>query len=80
MLVVVNLDPHQTHESTLWLDLGALGLPWDRSYEAFDELSGDTYIWDRHNPYVKLSPDAPAHILSVKTLPPYEFNGYGNPQ
>ncbi len=80
ILVVVNLDPHQTHESTLWLDLGALGLPYDRSYEAHDELSGDTYIWDRPNPYVKLSPESPAHILSLTVLPPHELNGFGRPQ
>jgi starch synthase (maltosyl-transferring) len=76
VLVVVNLDPHQTHESTLWLDLGALDIPQDRSFTALDELSGDTFIWDNSTPYVKLPPEAPAHIMSLKVLPPYELNGF----
>jgi starch synthase (maltosyl-transferring) len=80
VLVIVNLDPHQTHESTLWLDLGALGMPRDRGFTALDELSGDTFIWDNPNPYVKLSPDSPAHILSLNALPPYELNDYGRNQ
>jgi starch synthase (maltosyl-transferring) len=68
VLVVVNLDPHHAHETTLDLDLGAMGLPWQGPYSATDELAGDTYAWDGPRPYVRLDPwqGQVAHILSLR--------------
>jgi len=68
VLVVVNLDPHHAHETTLDLDLGAMGLPWQGPYSATDELTGDTYAWDGPRPYVRLDPwqGRVAHILSLR--------------
>ena len=67
MLVVVNLDPDSISEATLWIDLGALGLPWDQPFEAHDELSGHTFTWTGPEPYVLLDPAvAPAHILHLR--------------
>jgi starch synthase (maltosyl-transferring) len=68
VLVVVNLDPHHAHETTLDLDLGAMGLPWHGPYSATDELTGDTYAWDGPRPYVRLDPwqGQVAHILSLR--------------
>jgi starch synthase (maltosyl-transferring) len=66
VLVVVNLDPFAAHEDTLGIDLGRLGLPLDSPYEAHDELSGETYVWHGSSPYVRLSPDNPAHILHLR--------------
>jgi starch synthase (maltosyl-transferring) len=64
VLCVVNLDPDQVHEDTLWLDLGALGLP--PTIEAHDELSGATFAWDQ-SPYVRLDPaESPAHVLHLR--------------
>jgi starch synthase (maltosyl-transferring) len=68
VLTVVNLDPHEMHETVLDLDLGAVGLPrWGR-YVARDELGGETYSWDGPNPYVRLDPAQGqiAHILSLR--------------
>jgi starch synthase (maltosyl-transferring) len=66
VLVVVNLDPHHPHESTLTLDLPALGLGWDDQLDVHDELSGAQYRWGVDN-YVRLDPAAqPAHILTVR--------------
>ena len=60
----MNLDPHDWHEDTLWIDLPALGLPW--TVEAHDELSGQMFVWDA-SPYVRLDPaDTPAHILHLR--------------
>ncbi len=68
VLVVVNLDPWNTQEATLGLDLGRLGLPWDRLYLASDEVSGQVFEWYGPNPYVRLDPwQEPAHILSLRT-------------
>jgi len=63
VLVVVNVDPHQTREATVWLDLSALGV--DREFFVTDELTGESYLWGRAN-YVRLDPETrPAHIFTV---------------
>jgi len=66
MLMVVNLDPHNIHEDTLGLDLPALGFDWNETFEAFDELTGMTFIWTGANPYVRLDPGLPAHVLHLR--------------
>jgi starch synthase (maltosyl-transferring) len=69
VLVIVNLDPHQPREATVWLDLPALGLESDADFVVTDELSGQSYRWGRAN-YVRLDPGyEPAHIFQVKTSP-----------
>ncbi|HSS11878.1 MAG TPA: alpha-1,4-glucan--maltose-1-phosphate maltosyltransferase, partial [Acidimicrobiales bacterium] len=71
MLMVVSLDPYHRQEATLGLDLGALGLPWDRPFSALDELSGDTYEWLGPNPYVRLEPsERVAHVLYLPGASP----------
>ena len=63
VLVVVNLDPYQTREATVWLDLPALGV--DREFIVTDELTGESYRWGHAN-YVRLDPATrPAHVFSV---------------
>ena len=63
VLVVVNLDPHQTREATVWLDMPALGV--DREFTVTDELTGESYRWGHAN-YVRLDPATrPAHIFTV---------------
>ena len=63
VLVIVNLDPHQTREATVWLDLPALGV--DREFTVTDELTGESFWWGNAN-YVRLDPAArPAHIFTV---------------
>ena len=67
VLVIVNLDPHQPREATVWLDLPALGLESNADFVVTDELSGQSYRWGRAN-YVRLDPGyEPAHIFQVKT-------------
>jgi starch synthase (maltosyl-transferring) len=69
VLVIVNLDPHQPREATVWLDLPALGLESNADFVVTDELSGQSYRWGRAN-YVRLDPGyEPAHIFQVKTSP-----------
>jgi starch synthase (maltosyl-transferring) len=69
VLIVANLDPWSTQESTLDLDLGSLGLPWDRPFEAYDELTGQSFTWQGGSPYVRLDPwyDV-AHVLHLRGL------------
>jgi starch synthase (maltosyl-transferring) len=66
VLVAANLDPHTTRETTVRLDMPALGLEWGETFEAHDELGGDTYTWGHEN-YVRLDPGvAPAHVFTVR--------------
>jgi starch synthase (maltosyl-transferring) len=68
VLVVVNLDPFTSHEDTLDIDLVTLGLPLDAAYEAHDELTGATYVWQGANPYIRLEPDEPAHVFHLRAM------------
>ncbi len=65
IIVVVNLDAHAARETTLHLDMPALGLDWADSFEVHDLLTGARYLWGEHD-YVRLDPyDNPAHVLHV---------------
>ena len=67
VLVVLNLDPHETREATLTLDLPALGLGRSETFEVRDALSGESYRWGR-DAYVCLDPrHRVAHILTDGT-------------
>jgi starch synthase (maltosyl-transferring) len=67
VLVVVNLDPHLPRETTVWLDVPALGFTADSELMCTDELSGESYRWGQAS-YVRLDPaTAPAHIFTVTT-------------
>ena len=66
ILVVLNLDP--AAEQTAWLDLNmpALGLPWQGSFEVEDLLTGNRYTWKDQWNYVALRPwEATAHVFRI---------------
>jgi starch synthase (maltosyl-transferring) len=66
VIVVVNLDPHGTRETTAHLDMPALGLDWHDGFVAHDLLSGQTWHWGEHV-YVRLDPHVqPAHVIHVR--------------
>ena len=69
VVVVINVDADSSRAGTLRLDLGALGLPWDAATAAYDEISGETFLWQGAEPYVCLSPPNPAHILELRQRP-----------
>jgi starch synthase (maltosyl-transferring) len=65
VLIVVNLDPHQAKEATVWLDMPELGMDWHEGFTVKDELSGEIFSWGQAN-YVRLDPAVrPAHIFNV---------------
>jgi starch synthase (maltosyl-transferring) len=69
VLVVVNLDPHQAKEATVWLDLPELGIDWHEGFTVTDELTGESFRWGQAN-YVRLDPAVrPAHIFTVTRDP-----------
>jgi starch synthase (maltosyl-transferring) len=66
VLVVVNLDPHAARESTVRLDMPALGMDWAEGFDVHDEITGSTYAWQQAN-YVRLDPFVePAHVFHVR--------------
>ncbi len=70
VLVVVNLDPHHTRETTVSLDMPGLGLDRHASFPVRDELTGEAYHWGSEN-YVRLEPGSrPAHLFSLRPSSP----------
>ncbi|HEX9063699.1 MAG TPA: alpha-1,4-glucan--maltose-1-phosphate maltosyltransferase [Streptosporangiaceae bacterium] len=70
VLVVVNLDPHQAREATIWLDRTAFDIDVGAGFTVTDELTGASYRWGEAN-YVRLDPAiAPAHIFTVSADQP----------
>lgn len=65
VLVCCLLDSRSTHQTTVRLNLPALGFGWHDRFRVLDELTGAQYDWGEAN-FVELSPDRePAHILRV---------------
>ena len=68
VIVVVNLDPHAARETTVHLDLPALGFGEDETFDVRDEITGEIWHWGQHN-YVRLDPHVePAHVLAVQAV------------
>jgi len=71
MLMVVNLDPDHVQYGLITLDLDALGLPADRPYRVYDELSGEEYLWAGPRPWARLEPWVrTAHIFHLPEAAP----------
>jgi starch synthase (maltosyl-transferring) len=67
VIAVVNVDPHTTRETTVHLDMFALGLDWEDRFVVHDEVTGQDWTWGEHN-YVRLDPfHEPAHVLTVRS-------------
>ena len=64
VLVIVSLDPDNTVESEVHLDMSKLGLGQGDPLRVRDELTGATFTWGARN-FVRLTPANPAHILVV---------------
>ena len=70
VLVVLNLDPHGTRETTVRLDLPALGVGWGDEVLVRDEVTGAEYTWGQAN-YVRLDPFVePAHLFTARRAHP----------
>ncbi|MGH9374867.1 MAG: alpha-1,4-glucan--maltose-1-phosphate maltosyltransferase [Terriglobia bacterium] len=68
VLVVVNLDPHNTQSGWVDLSLGDLGLSALTPYEVHDLLTGAQYIWQGSHNYVRLDPAVlPAHLFLIRS-------------
>lgn len=69
VLCVVNLDPYHVHRGWLDLDLAALGLDPEQTFQVHDLLTDATFAWRGPRNFVEIDPHLmPAHIFEVKRL------------
>ncbi|HEV2854572.1 MAG TPA: alpha-1,4-glucan--maltose-1-phosphate maltosyltransferase [Thermoanaerobaculia bacterium] len=67
VLVAVNLDARQTQAAWVELDLKALGLEAEPSFQVHDLLTGARYVWHGSRNFVRLDPhQVPAHVFRVR--------------
>ena len=65
VIVVVNLDGHNAHQSIVHIELPDFGFATDKPLKVRDELTGRDFEWSWDN-YVSLAPWADvAHVLTV---------------
>lgn len=65
IIVVANVDPHSVRETTVHLDLAAIGLERGSTFSVTDLITGQTFTWGTDN-YVRLDAfTEPVHILRV---------------
>jgi starch synthase (maltosyl-transferring) len=65
LIVVANVDPHSTRETTIHLDLTAIGLEPGTNFGVRELITGANWIWTDSN-YVRLDAfTEPVHVLAV---------------
>lgn len=66
IVIVVNLDHHYTQSGWVNLNLEALGLNSQESYQVHDLLNDARYLWHGSRNYIELNPRiCPAHIFRI---------------
>ena len=67
IVVVVNLDPVHVHSGWVDVDLPALGMDDDSTYQMHDLLTDARYLWHGRRNFVQLDPGrSPAHLLRLR--------------
>jgi len=66
IIVVANVDPHSTRQTTVHIDSTVFGVARGADYVVEDLVTGATWTWNQDN-FVRLDAfDEPVHILHVK--------------
>ncbi|MEZ4563400.1 MAG: alpha-1,4-glucan--maltose-1-phosphate maltosyltransferase [Thermomicrobiales bacterium] len=69
VVVVVNLDPFDTHETWLHLPVTEWGFPAGQPFQVEDLLTGEVHLWHEHQ-HMRLDPyDEPARFYAVRPIP-----------
>jgi starch synthase (maltosyl-transferring) len=67
VVVVVNLDTSHTQSGWVDVDLGALGMSDDSTYQMHDLLTDARYVWHGRRNFVQLDPGrTPAHLFRLR--------------
>jgi starch synthase (maltosyl-transferring) len=68
VLVVVNLDPFDAHETWLHLPVWEWGMEPGEAFHVEDLLTGETHLWHEHQ-HIRLDPrDEPARFYAVRPI------------
>lgn len=66
ILIVVNLDPHETRAGRIWFDPAAFGLDPSEPFTASDLITGQQWTWRGGDQWVRLDPSLEsAHIIQL---------------
>jgi len=77
IVVAVNLDPFQPHETSMTLPIDTFGIGEGDQYRADELLSGETYLWTGAVQHVRLDPHVnPAAIYSLRS---WTYQEYAEP-
>ncbi len=69
IFAVVNLDPHNRQAGWVTVDVDALHLGTEESYQVHDLLTDARYVWHGSRNFVELNPTVlPAHIFRVHSI------------
>jgi starch synthase (maltosyl-transferring) len=67
VLVALNLDPYQSHDSYINVPVQEFGWMDGDTYQVNDLLTGERYLWRGSRNYVMLNPQTkPAHVFRVR--------------
>ena len=74
VLVVVNLDPFETHEARIRLPLEVLGIGPDERFQVEELITGGRHLWRGAEQTVRLDPaQEPAAIYRLSRFPSKDF-------
>ncbi len=77
IVVAVNLDPFQAHETTITLPLHDFGIGPDDQYRAEELLTDETFLWTGPSQWIRLDPHQnPAAIYQIR---PWVYQSYAEP-
>ena len=62
-LMIVSLDPHHTQQAMIQLPIGELGI---NPVNIVDQITGNSYFWDKEWNFVEISPDLPFHLFQIQ--------------
>ena len=66
ILIAVNLNPYETHESFVYVPIERLGLGAWENYEVHDLITDARYLWKGERNFVRLDPHLEvAHVLRI---------------
>ncbi|HEY7033433.1 MAG TPA: alpha-1,4-glucan--maltose-1-phosphate maltosyltransferase [Thermomicrobiales bacterium] len=67
VIVAVNLDPFQTHETWIHFPIHDFGIAEGEQYRATELITGESYIWTGGSHPIRLDPHVePVHIFSIR--------------
>jgi starch synthase (maltosyl-transferring) len=67
IVCVVNLDPHHTQSGWIEMDLDALGVRHDQTYQMHDLITDSHFLWQGARNFVSLDPHrVPVHVMRLR--------------